>query len=153
MTRAKASGHAQSRDDSRAQSRDDSQGNSRAKSREAQRRVAFGSLLVTAHLLLPAHVRSQASGVVLGNAPDATGKPGDYVTLGFMAGGSGTVNFELSGPDGWTLVSKSRTVELEAEPSLVAFTLRIPERAVADSKNEFVLKATLDGAKDRKSVV
>ena len=86
--------------------------------------------------------------MVLGNAPEVTGKPGDYVTLGFMAGGSGTVNFELNGPDGWTLVSKSRTVELEAEPSLVAFTLRIPERAAADSKNEFVLRATLDGAKD-----
>jgi hypothetical protein len=128
MTRAKAS---KSRVESRA--------------RDVQRRVAFGAVL-TAHLMLPGFVRAQSSTVTLGNAPEATGKPGDYVTLGFMAAGAGSLNFELSGPDGWTLVSKSRTVELEAEPSLVAFTLRVPERAVADSKNEFVLRAVQDGA-------
>ncbi|MBX3142350.1 MAG: hypothetical protein KF813_01230 [Trueperaceae bacterium] len=88
-------------------------------------------LLIVASLLLAGWAHALE---VLGE-PQAMGRTGEYVTLGFRLRGEGTYNYTVSAPEGWEPLSRVGRVTVDGD-GFVSVTLRVPRSAPAQSTAE-----------------
>ncbi len=84
---------------------------------------------------------AQSANLVLQANDAPLARPGDYVTLAFVAKGSGEFQFLLNAPDGWEPLSNNKTISIEGQRT-IGFTVRIPLDALADQIAKFVVTAS-----------
>ncbi len=84
------------------------------------------------------------SGLSLQGSQERLGKPGEYVTLQFVAKGKGEWTFTLEAPEHWQPLSNNRVVVIDGSKS-INFTVQVPVDALANEVATFKLRAESDG--------